>query len=129
MTIRTVLICDDHIPSRKLFAALLDHLGCRHLEAVDGREALTLARAHRPDLIMLDISLPEISGPEVVTALRGDAELSRIPIIAVTAHVMRGDAERFLAMGFDAYLAKPIAVPLFLAMTNSFLATAGTAAG
>lgn len=111
---KTVLVCEDHDISRKLFTELLNHLGCRHVVATNGKDALELARAHRPHLIALDVCLPEMSGTDVVKALRADPELMHTPVIAVTAHAMRGDEAQFLAMGFDAYVSKPISVVHFL---------------
>lgn len=125
---KTVLVCEDHEISRKLFTELLSLLGCRHVVATNGKDALELAREHRPHLIALDIGLPEMSGTEVVKALCADPELMHTPVIAVTAHAMRGDEAQFLAMGFDAYVSKPISVTHFLETVTSFLTGASAIA-
>ncbi len=78
------------------------------LKATDGEEALDMAIRERPDLIIMDIQLPEMSGLEVTRKLRQTPEFSQVPIIAITAYAMKGDEERFLEAGCDAYLSKPI---------------------
>jgi two-component system cell cycle response regulator DivK len=83
--------------------------------------ALTLAREHSPDLILMDIQLPEISGLEVTKWLKEDGELSHIPVIAVTAFAMKGDEERIRQGGCEAYISKPISVSFFLETIRRFL--------
>ena len=111
---KTVLIVEDNELNMKLFHDLLEAQGYETLQTREGLQALALARQHRPDLILMDIQLPEISGLEVVKWLKEDEELSSIPIIAVTAFAMKGDEERILEGGCEAYLAKPISLTSFL---------------
>ena len=87
----------------------------------DGMEALDLARKHRPDLILMDIQLPEVSGLEVTKWLKGDPELKTIPVVAVTAFAMRGDEERIRESGCEAYLSKPVPVAQFIETIRRFL--------
>jgi len=118
---KTVLIVEDNELNMKLFHDLLEAQGYETLQTREGLQALALARQHRPDLILMDIQLPEISGLEVVKWLKEDEELSSIPIIAVTAFAMKGDEERILEGGCEAYLSKPISVMSFIATIKSFL--------
>lgn len=111
---KTVLIVEDNELNMKLFHDLLEAQGYRVLQTREGLEALTLAREHRPDLILMDIQLPEISGLEVTKWLKEDDTLAHIPVVAVTAFAMKGDEERIREGGCEAYVAKPIAVAPFL---------------
>lgn len=98
----------------KLFHDLLESQGYSTLQTREGMQALQLARAHRPDLILMDIQLPEISGLEVTKWIKEDDELNNIPVIAVTAFAMKGDEERIRQGGCEAYISKPISVSTFL---------------
>ena len=118
---KTVLIVEDNELNMKLFHDLLDAQGYQTLQTREGLQALALAREHRPDLILMDIQLPEISGLEVVKWLKEDEELSAIPVIAVTAFAMKGDEERILEGGCEAYLSKPISVMSFIDTVKRFL--------
>ena len=118
---KKVLIVEDNELNMKLFHDLLDAQGYETLETRDGLQALALARLHRPDLILMDIQLPEISGLEVTKWLKEDDELAKIPVIAVTAFAMKGDEERIREGGCEAYLSKPISVGLFLSTVRKFL--------
>lgn len=118
---KTVLIVEDNELNMKLFHDLLEAQGYRTLETREGLQALSLAREHRPDLILMDIQLPEISGLEVTKWLKEDDELTNIPVIAVTAFAMKGDEERIREGGCEAYLSKPISVGLFLSTVRKFL--------
>ncbi len=111
---KKVLIVEDNELNMKLFHDLLEAQGYMTLETRDGLAALTMAREHRPDLILMDIQLPEISGLEVTKWLKDDEALTHIPVIAVTAFAMKGDEERIRAGGCAAYIAKPISVAHFL---------------
>lgn len=111
---KTVLIVEDNELNMKLFHDLLEAQGYDTLETREGLQALSLAREHKPDLILMDIQLPEISGLEVTKWLKEDDELSHIPVIAVTAFAMKGDEERIREGGCQAYISKPIAVTEFL---------------
>jgi two-component system cell cycle response regulator DivK len=90
----------------------------------NGIEALDLARQHRPDLILMDIQLPEVSGLEVTKWLKDDPELKSIPVIAVTAFAMKGDEERIIQGGCEAYLSKPISVAKFIETVRHFIGNA-----
>ena len=102
-----VAVVEDNADNRLLVQALLaDRYDV--IEFADGAAALTGLPTRRPDIILLDFSLPGMDGEEVLRRLRADASLARIPVIVLTAHAMTGDRERFLAMGFDGYVTKPI---------------------
>ena len=118
---KTVMIVEDHELNMKLFHDLLEAHGYRTICTRDGFNVLDLARKHRPDLILMDIQLPEVSGLEVTKWLKEDPELKAIPVVAVTAFAMRGDEERIRKGGCDAYLSKPISVPKFIETIRRFL--------
>ena len=111
---KKVLIVEDNELNMKLFHDLLDAQGYETLQTREGLEALSLAREARPDLILMDIQLPEISGLEVTKWLKEDDELACIPVVAVTAFAMKGDEERIRQGGCEAYISKPISVSGFL---------------
>ncbi len=117
-----VLIVEDNELNMKLFNDLLTAHGYDTVLAGDGGEALALARRHHPDLILMDIQLPQISGLEVTRQLKQDPELKRIPVIAVTAFAMKGDREKIRAGGCEDYIAKPISIAAFLQTVERFLA-------
>src|SRR5438093_7380982 len=118
---KTVLIVEDNELNMKLFNDLLEAHGYFTLQTKDGVEALRMARQHRPDLILMDIQLPEVSGLEVTKWLKEDDELRAIPVVAVTAFAMKGDEEKIRNGGCEAYISKPISVLSFLQMVDSFL--------
>ena len=118
---KRVLIVEDNELNMKLFNDLLEAHGYRTLQTRDGVEALQMAREHRPDLILMDIQLPEVSGLEVTKWIKEDEELRAIPVIAVTAFAMKGDAEKIREGGCEAYIAKPISVMNFLSTVDQFL--------
>jgi two-component system cell cycle response regulator DivK len=118
---KKVLIVEDNELNMKLFNDLLEAHGYSTLRTKDGIEALKMARQHRPDLILMDIQLPEISGLEVTKWLKEDAELRAIPVVAVTAFAMKGDEEKIREGGCEAYIAKPISVLGFLRTVERFL--------
>src|ERR1700747_1448175 len=111
---KTVLIVEDNELNMKLFNDLLEAHGYYTLQTKDGVEALRMARTHRPDLILMDIQLPEVSGLEVTKWLKEDDDLRTIPIIAVTAFAMKGDEQKIRDGGCEAYIAKPISVASFM---------------
>jgi two-component system cell cycle response regulator DivK len=113
MMSKKVLIVEDNELNMKLFHDLLDSQGYETLQTREGLQALALARLHKPDLILMDIQLPEISGLEVTKWLKDDEELSHIPVVAVTAFAMKGDEERIRSGGCEAYISKPISVMHF----------------
>jgi len=118
---KTVLIVEDNELNMKLFHDLLEANGYRVLQTRDGLSALDLARHHMPDLILMDIQLPEVSGIEVTKWLKEDDELKSIPVIAVTAFAMKGDEEKIREGGCEAYISKPISVLSFLQTVDGFL--------
>ena len=111
---KKILIVEDNELNMKLFHDLLEVHGYTTLQTRDGREALDLAREHRPDLILMDIQLPEVSGLEVTKWIKEDEDLKSIPVIAITAFAMKGDEEKIRDGGCEAYIAKPISVANFL---------------
>ena len=111
---KKILILEDNELNMKFFHDLLEVHGYETLQTKDGREALALAREHRPDLILMDIQLPEVSGLEVTKWIKADESLKSIPVIAVTAFAMKGDEEKIRNGGCEAYIAKPISVASFL---------------
>jgi len=121
---KPVLIVEDNELNMKLFHDLLDAHGYRTLQTRTGMEALKLAREHRPDLILMDIQLPEVSGLEVTKWLKDDDDLREIPVIAVTAFAMKGDEARIRQGGCEAYISKPISVVTFLATVRRYLGEA-----
>ena len=121
---KTVLIVEDNELNMKLFHDLLDAHGYKTLQTRNGMEALSLAREHRPDLILMDIQLPEVSGLEVTKWLKEDDQLKQIPVVAVTAFAMKGDEERIREGGCEAYISKPISVTMFLDTVRQFIGEA-----
>ena len=118
---KTVLVVEDNDLNMKLFHDLLEAHGYNILQTKDGMEALQLARQHHPDLILMDIQLPEVSGLEVTKWLKEDEKLKSIPVIAVTAFAMKGDEEKIREGGCEAYIAKPISVTNFLQTVERFV--------
>ena len=118
---KTVLIVEDNELNMKLFHDLLDAHGYETFQTRDGLEALEIARQHMPDLILMDIQLPEVSGLEVTKWLKEDDALASIPVIAVTAFAMKGDEEKIREGGCEAYISKPISVAAFLETVQHFL--------
>lgn len=111
---QNILIVEDNELNMKLFNDLLEAHGYNTLQSRNGMEAFELARQHRPNLVLMDIQLPEVSGLEVIKWLKEDDELCKIPVIAVTAFAMKGDEDRIREAGCEAYLSKPISVANFL---------------
>ena len=118
---KTVLIVEDNELNMKLFHDLLEAHGYNTVTTRNGIEALDLAREHRPDLILMDIQLPEVSGLEVTKWLKDDQDLRVIPVVAVTAFAMKGDEEVIRQGGCEAYISKPISVTSFLETVRRFV--------
>lgn len=118
---KTVLIVEDNELNMKLFRDLLEAHGIATVETRSGMEVLELARAKKPDLVLMDIQLPEVSGLEVTKWLKGDDELKSIPVIAVTAFAMKGDEEKIRQGGCEDYISKPISVTRFLDVIQTYL--------
>jgi two-component system cell cycle response regulator DivK len=117
---KTVLIVEDNELNMKLFHDLLEANGYETLQTRSGVEAISLARKHKPDLILMDIQLPEVSGLDVIKWLKEDEKTRSIPIIAVTAFAMKGDEERIREGGCEAYISKPISITMFLDTVKHF---------
>ncbi|HVB89716.1 MAG TPA: response regulator [Beijerinckiaceae bacterium] len=118
---KTVLIVEDNELNMKLFSDLLDANGYATVQSRNGVEAVDLARHHRPDLILMDIQLPEVSGLQVTQWIKDDDSLRHIPVIAITAFAMKGDEEKIRQGGCEAYLSKPISVVKFLETVRNYL--------
>ena len=118
---KVVLVVEDNAANMKFFHALLDAHGYIVLQATNGMEGLRMAREHRPDLILMDLQLPDISGLEVTRQLKEDDALKAIPVIAVTAFAMVGDEEKCLENGCDGYISKPISITDLLQTVEHFL--------
>ena len=118
---KTVLIVEDNELNMKLFNDLLEAHGYVTVQTRNGMEAIELARLHRPDLILMDIQLPEVSGLQVTQWIKSDEELKHIPIIAITAFAMKGDEEKIRQGGCEAYLSKPMSVVKFLETVKNYL--------
>lgn len=118
---KTVLIVEDNELNMKLFNDLLEAHGYRTIQTRNGVEAVELARRHMPNLILMDIQLPEVSGLEVTQWIKDDDELRHIPVIAVTAFAMKGDEEKIRQGGCEAYLSKPISVAKFVETVKNYI--------
>jgi len=121
---KKVLIVEDNELNMKLFADLLDAHGYETAQTREGLKAIKLAKEFKPDLILMDIQLPEVSGLEVTKWIKNDDSLSDIPVVAVTAFAMKGDEKRIREGGCEAYISKPISVASFLATVRKFVQTA-----
>jgi two-component system cell cycle response regulator DivK len=110
MTGERILVVEDNDKNMKLFRDVLGATGYRTLEATTGGEAVELAAEHAPDLVLMDIQMPDVDGVEALRRLRADERTAAVPVLAVTAQAMQGDREHFLAEGFDGYISKPVNV-------------------
>jgi two-component system, cell cycle response regulator DivK len=115
-----VLVVEDNERNMKLFRDVLQASGYRTLEATTGERAVELVFEHRPDLVLMDIQLPDIDGVEALDRLRADDRFASVPVLALTAQAMDGDRERFLAAGFDDYLSKPVDILDFVATVKRY---------
>jgi len=125
MSERKILVVEDNDMNMQLVEFLLEEGGYSIVKATSGEEALALTRnrnGEAPDLILMDIHLPGMDGLSVVRAMKSDERTARIPILALTAHAMRGDKDRFLEAGCDGYISKPIDVKTFLASIERYIA-------
>jgi len=118
---RLILIVDDNENNRKLARDVLQYAGFATLEATGGVEGVAMAIEHTPALVLMDIRMPDLNGTEALKLLREDSRTAAIPIVALTSSTMSGDEQRFLAEGFDGYLAKPISVREFPDQVREFL--------
>ena len=124
MSAKTILYIEDNEMNRKIVRDLLKRTKYSLIEAHDGEAGVAKALEARPDLILMDIQLPEVSGLEVTKWLKEDESLKGIPVVAVTAFAMKGDEERIRQGGCEAYLSKPISVGKFIETVRQFLDTA-----
>lgn len=124
-----VLIVEDNELNMKLFHDLLEAHGIDTVQTRDGRQAFGLAKAHRPDLIIMDIQLPEVSGLEITKMIKDDPDLKAVPVIAVTAFAMKGDEQKIRDGGCEDYISKPISVARFMEIVRHYLEKAGHEAG
>lgn len=120
MTGAQVLVVEDNEKNMKLFRDVLLATGHRTLEATTGGQAVELAAEHSPDLVLMDIQLPDIDGVEALDRLRADERTASVPVVALTAQAMEGDRERFLDTGFDGYLSKPVNIAELLATVKRY---------
>lgn len=118
---KKVLIVEDNELNMKLFHDLLEAHDIQTIETSNGHDVLDLARENKPDLIIMDIQLPEVSGLEVTKWLKEDDELKNIPVIAVTAFAMKGDEEKIREGGCEDYISKPISVTNFITVIKKYL--------
>jgi len=122
MSVRKILVVEDNDMNMQLVEFLLEEGGYEIVKATSGEEALALTRdGTAPDLILMDIHLPGMDGLSVVRAMKSEQRTSRIPILALTAHAMRGDKDRFLEAGCDGYISKPIDVKTFISSIERYL--------
>lgn len=121
-----VLVVEDNELNMKLFHDLLEAYHIETIEARDGKNVLALAREHRPDLILMDIQLPEVSGLEVTKWLKSDPDLKSIPVIAVTAFAMKGDEKKIREGGCEDYISKPISIVKFMETIQKYLPKGGS---
>lgn len=120
-----VLVIEDNPANMELMTYLLRAFGHTVLEAVDGRQGLTVAAGSRPDLVVCDLQLPVVDGYEVARTLKADPSMRAMPLIAVTAFAMVDDRRKALAAGFDGYFSKPIAPESFMSELQAFLPADG----
>ena len=117
----TILIVEDNEKNMKLVRDILGHKGYTTLEAVTGGEGVRLALEHKPDLILMDIQLPDIDGITALMRIREDSALDAVPVVAVSASVMPEDQHKIVTSGFDAYITKPISLKPFMATVERFI--------
>ncbi len=118
---KKVLVVEDNELNQRLFHDLLEISGAEVLQTRDGSQVLEIAREHKPDLILMDIQLPQVSGLDITAQLKADPELAHIPVIAVTAFAMKGDEDKIRQGGCEDYISKPISVPVFLDLIKRYL--------
>jgi two-component system cell cycle response regulator DivK len=121
-----ILLVEDNEKNMKLFRDVLRAAGYETLEATTGGRAVELAIAHEPDLVLMDVQLPDLDGVEALGRLRADERTASIPVLALTAQAMLGDRERFLAAGFDGYVSKPVDIVALVDTVNVVLKSRGT---
>ena len=118
---KKILVVDDNNDSRELVVKVLKNRGYEMIEAIDGEEALEKAVSEKPDLILMDISIPKINGYEVTKRLKSLEEVKKIPVVALTAHAMKGDRAKAIEVGCEGYISKPINVRELPAQVKSYM--------
>jgi two-component system, cell cycle response regulator DivK len=118
---KTVLLVEDNPHNRKIFSGMLTHSGFRVVEAVDGFDAMSKLAAEKPHLVLMDLSIPGIDGWECTRRIKGDPATKDLPVIALTAHAMRGDEERAREAGCDGYLSKPVSPKRVVEVVKKYL--------
>ncbi len=118
---KRILVVEDQEDNLRILRDLLTDAGFEVIEAVNGKEALSVAEAARPDLILMDIQLPELDGLEATRRIKANSAIRHIPVIAVTSYAMSEDNERAMAAGCDAYFAKPVSPRTLLAKIREYL--------
>ncbi len=118
---KVILIVEDEPKNLKLVRDLLQVSGYKTIEATDGKQGIELAKARKPDLILMDIMMPKMDGLEAARILKADAITRNIPVVALTSYVMKGDKERILQAGCDGYIAKPIDIQELLEKVGEYL--------
>jgi two-component system cell cycle response regulator DivK len=122
MASKSILIVEDNQMNLKLIRDVLQNKGYETLEAETGEAGIELARERHPDLILMDVNLPQMDGHAAMKILKADASTRQIPIIAVTSFAMKGDREELLAAGFDGYMSKPLDIKELLRLVGSYVA-------
>jgi two-component system cell cycle response regulator DivK len=122
---KRILVVEDTEDNRRIIGDLLTSVGYEVIEAVDGEEGVAMAESHRPDLILMDIQLPEMDGYEATRRIRAIPQLAEVPIIAVTSYALSGDEAKARAAGCDGYIAKPFSPRELLAKVREFLPESG----
>jgi two-component system cell cycle response regulator DivK len=117
----TILIVEDNEKNMKLVRDILQHRGHQTIEAVTGTDGVRLARERHPDLVLMDIQLPDIDGIEALRRIRADASLDIVPVVAVSASVMPDEQQKIVRSGFDAFITKPITLKPFVETVDRFL--------
>lgn len=124
-----ILLVEDNELNREMLSRRLRHRGYEVLLAVNGRQGIDMARSGKPDVVLMDLSLPEIDGWQVARMLKSDARTRDIPVVALTAHAMLGDREKALEAGCDEYATKPVNLPLLIGMIERLHGGLGAGAG
>ena len=118
---KKVLVVEDNELNQRLFHDLLEISGAAVIQTHDGHKVLEIARKEKPDLILMDIQLPQVSGLDITAQIKSDPDLATIPVIAVTAFAMKGDEDKIRQGGCEDYISKPISVPVFLELIKKYL--------
>ena len=123
---KTVLLVEDNEDNRIVYSTILRHFGYKVTEALNGEEGIAKARTEKPDLILMDMNMPELDGWEATRQIKAKPELAGVPVIALTAHAMTGDRERAIEAGCVDYHTKPIEFPKLLAQIEAILKPKGS---